>query len=98
MIKVIQGDTLNLTISVEGDNKLIEELYFSCKKLDIVNKLTKVNDTQYIITFSSEITQKWMEGNAFYDITAKLKDNQISTVVYYDEMRILKKENTINGN
>ena len=98
MLKIIQGDTLNLTITVEAGAELIEELWFSSKYLNISKQLTKINDTQYLATFDAEFTCDCKTCLTTYDITAILKDNQVSTLVYQEELQVLKKENAINGN
>lgn len=98
MIEIIQGDTLNITITVEQGAELINELWFSCKALEISEKCTKIDDTHYMIDFGSELTNNCNERYLFFDITAMLKDNQVNTLIYNQEIRILKKENAINGN
>lgn len=97
-LKIIQGDTANITFTIEKGADLIEELYFSSKGLGISQKLTKINDTQYLASFDTDITCNCKNGYTTYDITAILKDNQVSTLVYSGELRVLKKENAINGN
>ena len=98
MIKLIQGDTLNLIITVEEGANQIEELYFSCERLNLSKTLTKIDDTHYMVNFDAEFTCDCSICNTTFDITAKLKDNQIVTVIYNDSLKILKKENKINGN
>lgn len=98
MLKVIRGDTLNLTITVEKGAELIEELWFSSGYLNIVKQCTKINDNQYVVNLDSELTCDCKLCNTTYDITAKLKDNQINTIVYNDEIRVYKKDNAIDGN
>ncbi len=98
MMNIVQGDSFNLTITVESGSELIEELWFSCKKLDLCKQCTKVDDTTYIITLNTQETCNCTDYYTTYDITAKLKDNQINTVIYNGQLRVLKKENVINGN
>lgn len=98
MIKLIQGDTLNLIITVEKGADLIEELYFSCERLKLSKVLTKIDDTNYMVNFDTEFTCNCPICTTTFDITAKLKDNQIVTVIYNDPIRVLKKENVIDGN
>ena len=98
MIKLIQGDTLNLSITVEHGAELIEELYFSCEFLKLSKTLTKIDDTHYMVNFDAEFTCNCPVCTTSFDITAKLKDDQIVTVIYNDPIKVLKKENVIDGN
>ena len=98
MINFIQGDTLNLIITVEKGAEQIEELYFSCDRLNLSKVLTKIDDTHYMVNFDPEFTCNCPICKTTFDITAKLKDNQIVTVVYNDPIKVLKKENAIDGN
>lgn len=98
MLEIIQGDTHSVTVTAESGADLIEELYFTSKYLGISQRLAKINDTQWLITFDADFTCDCKVCLTSYDITAKLKDNQVNTVVYEDKIRILKKENTIDGN
>lgn len=98
MIKIIQGDTHSSTVTVESGADLIEELWFTSKYLGISQKLTQVNDTQWLITFDPDFTCSCKVCHTSFDITAKLKDSQVNTLVYEGKLCVLKKENTIDGN
>ena len=98
MISVIQGDSIDELVIVESGADLIEELWFSCKHLGISKPLPKENETTYILSFSPQMTKDWPVSNTTYDITVILKGDQRRTPVYNDRLRVLKKENTIDGN
>lgn len=96
-IEIIQGDTSNPIFTVEVGVELIEELWFSSKRLGIKQKLTKINDTQYMANFTTELTCECKVCTTTYDITAKLKESQRYTPVHNGKIIILKKENDIDG-
>lgn len=98
MLKIIQGDSVNLIVTVEAGADLIDELWITSKYLGISQQLNKLNDTQWMATFDTAFTCDCKVCHTSYDLTAILKDNQVSTVVYEDKICVLKKENTINGN
>lgn len=98
MFKIIQGDTESLSVTVTEGAELIEELWFSSSDLNIVQKLSKISDTQYLLVLEPATTCNCKVCITTYDITAILKDNQVSTAVYNGEISVYKKENAINGN
>ena len=97
MLTIIQGDTHNSTVTVEVGAELIEDLYFTSKYLGISQQLTKINDTQWLITFETDFTCDCKVCKATFDITAILKDGQVNTKIHNGEIQVLKKENKING-
>lgn len=97
MLTIIQGDTHNATVTVEVGADLIEDLYFTSKYLGISQQLTKINDTQWLITFEADFTCDCKVCITSFDITAILKDGQVNTKIHNGEIRVLKKENKING-
>lgn len=98
MLTIIQGDTHNSTVTAESGADLIEELWFTSKYLGISQRLTKINDTQWLITFDTDFTCDCKVCHTSFDITAILKDNQVNTLVYEGKLCVLKKENKIDGN
>lgn len=98
MLKIIQGDTHNSTVTAESGADLIEELWFTSKYLGISQKLTQINDTQWLFHLEADFTCDCKVCHTSFDITAKLKGNQVNTLVYEDKLCVLKKENTIDGN
>lgn len=97
MIQLVQGDTLNLTITVEAGAELIEELWLTSRALNISEKLTQVDDTHWLAVLNPSFTCNCKGGYTTYDVTAILKDNQVSTLVFNGEIKVLEKENAING-
>lgn len=98
MLKIIQGDSERITVTVEAGADLIEELWFTSKYLGISQKLQQINDTQWLAIFDPDFTCNCKVCHTSFDITAKIKDNQVNTLLYEDKICILKKENTIDGN
>ena len=100
-INVIQGDSLNLKVIVEQGADLIEKMFFSCSKLQIVQELTKVtenNETYWILNLTPNQTKTCKCCFTNYDITVQLYDEQIQTVIHNGGFNVCKKENVCYGN
>ena len=97
MIKIIQGDSCVRTVTVTKGADLVEEVYFTSKALNISQKLPKISDNEYLISIAPEVTINFKPMLTTFDITVILKDNQVDTNVYNEEIRVLKKGNRING-
>lgn len=96
-IMIIQGDTSQINITVEGvPHEAIEKVYFSCSKLDIVKELTYDTDiNKYVLLFSSEETSSMNKIITNFDITVKLFDQKIKTGLYQGKITVSEKNNPI---
>ena len=102
-IQIIQGDTLDLKVSVSSisDIELIENIYFSSEKLGIVEEMMKVvedetNEVYWLLQILD--TNHLPVCYATFDITVKLIGAKTQTSVYNADINILPKRNIINGN
>lgn len=98
-IQVIQGDTLDLKVSVLPTDyiDLIGHVYFSCKELGIHQELTKtVRDGETYWLFRIEDTANLPVCYTSYDITVVLQDDSVQTSLYNGDFYVLRKRNTIN--
>lgn len=98
-IQVIQGDTLDLKVSVSSiDNiELIDKIFFSSRELGITKELIKVeeeNETYWLLMIKD--TSDLPSCYATFDITVKLINESKQTVVYNADINVLPKGNTIN--
>jgi len=101
MLKVIQGDTVNLKVTVDANADLVEKMYFSCSSLAVAKELLKVvenGNTYWLLQLTPEETKCFKKCCTSYDLTVDTYDGQVQTVVYNGSMQVLKKENVVNGN
>ena len=95
--RIIQGDTCEGSISVLGEgNDAVEELFFSCNKLNLIQKLSFDDENgTYKLYLSQDQTKNFKPIITNFDITAKIKGNIIKTIVYRGKLTVLEKNNTI---
>lgn len=97
MLRAIQGDIFELEIKICGiDANLIENVWFSSKRLDITKSISNIGDN-YFLRIESIITKKFQVGFADYDITVQLKDGQYLTVLHKECIEILQKQNEVKN-
>lgn len=97
MLRAIQGDMFELEIKICGiDANLIENVWFSSKRLDITKSISNIGDN-YFLRIESIITKKFQVGFADYDITVQLKDGQYLTVLHNECIEILQKQNEVKN-
>ncbi len=96
-IVIIQGDTYQANVTVEGVQKeAIEAVYFSCSKFDLSRELTYDDDTDtYVLLLSSEETKALVASTTNFDITVKLFDQKLKTGLYCGKLIVLKKTNPV---
>ena len=95
-INIIKGDSYEKTIEFTNiDISLIENVFFSCKELNLQKKLDLVNEQYYSLTFSSEETQNFESTSGSYDLTVFFKDKKIKTVIYQSIIKINPKNNMV---
>ena len=97
-IQVIQGDTLDLKVSVSSIDsiELIDKIFFSSKELGITKELIKVveeNETYWLLMIKD--TSELPTCYATFDITVKLFDERQQTVVYNGDINVLAKGNSL---
>ena len=97
MATLVQGDTFNLTITVNENANLIERIYFTCKYLKLKIECEKVNDNQYLVSTTPDFKLEEEEHECSFDVTAFLSDNQRQTIIYNEPLTLLKKENELDG-
>ena len=95
-IQVIQGDTLNLKVSVSSSHDLIDQVFFSCADLNLVQELLKVekdNEVYWLLTIKD--TSDLKPCYTTFDITMKINGDETLTTVHNGDLNILAKGNTI---
>ena len=95
-IEIIQGDTYETTLEINGlnDLSLIKAVTITSEELGICKDLTyNADDYNYSLKIPPEETTKFPVGRFDYDITIKFNDSNVLTVIYQDEIIILAKKN-----
>lgn len=97
-IVIIQGDTYQANVTVEGveDLAVIENVYFSCSKLEMTKELTFDPETEtYVLLLSSEETSALYPQTTNFDITVKFFDSKIKTGLYRGKLIVCDKNNPV---
>jgi hypothetical protein len=95
-IIIIQGDNYQKKIYFTNfDINLVDSVFFSCKVLNLSKKLDKINTEYFLLSFTSEETEKFAPLKGNYDITVVFTDSKTKTVLYNSFIEILPKINTI---
>lgn len=94
---IVQGDTCNTSLAITGDGAdTIEEAFFSCSKLNLTQKLPYDEESgTYILYLSQDQTKSFKPIITNFDITTKLKDNMIKTIIYRGKLIVLEKNNPL---
>lgn len=99
-LSVVQGDTLEVTLTLENPEELvIQEVNFICKTLDINTSFspTSTDDMWMLIVEASE-TQNFRVGTFLFDVTAVSDSGEVFTVVHNATLEVLYKYNKDGGN
>ena len=83
-LKVIQGDTLNVTLTIENPEELeINRVVFTCPSLNMQRDLTELNDDDLwgFVIQPAETNDLWV-GRWDFDITAFTVDSERYTVIH----------------
>lgn len=97
-IVIIQGDTYQANVTVEGveDLSVIENVYFSCSKLNLTKELSFDQDTTtYVLLLSSEETSALKAMTTDFDITVKFFDSKVKTGLYRGKIIVCDKNNPV---
>ena len=98
IITIIQGDTYECEVSIEGVLvEIIDKIYFSSNQLNVCKELEK-RDGKFVLKFTPEETMKFETGNLSYDFTIYFVDKTIQTVQYKARISILPKVNKVQDN
>ncbi len=94
---VVQGDTCNTSLTISGAGAdTIEEAFFSCSKLNLIQKLPYDEEScTYILYLSQDQTKNFKPIITNFDITAKIKGNMIKTIIYRGKLTVLEKNNPV---
>ena len=93
-IKVIQGDSYQLNVSVENVTNAIDHITISSEKLGIKKALTYDSENnKYVFTLSPDETKDLKVGKDDYDLTIFFTDENVLTIVYRCEIVIYEKTN-----
>lgn len=97
MITIIQGDTLQRYVIVEGaPNEIIENLYFTSEKLGISKELEYDEQSfKYELLIPASETVKFKPMITDFDITVKFFDEKVKTCLYKGKIKVLEKNNKI---
>lgn len=96
-IEIIQGDTLDLEVSILGleEYDLVNNIYFTSEKLGIKKELTKISNDTFILNFTSEETKNLQKGIYSYDLTIYFNEEKVDTTIYNGSIIVFEKENKI---
>ena len=98
IITIIQGDTYECEISIEGVLvEIIDRIYFSSNQLNVCKELEK-RDGKFVLKFTPEETMNFETGNLSYDFTIYFTNNAIQTAQYRNRISILPKINKVQCN
>lgn len=93
-IKIIQGDSYQLNVTITNNPYIIDHVVMSSKKLSIKKPLTYDSISgKYIFTLSPQETAILPAGKFDYDLTIFFVDDKVSTVIYRIEFTVLPKTN-----
>ena len=93
-IKIIQGDSYQLNVSVTNNSYIIDHITVSSKKLRILKTLVyDSSSNKYMFIMTPEETAVLATGNFDYDLTIFFVDDKVQTVAYRPEFVVLPKTN-----
>ena len=93
-IKVIQGDSYQLNVSVANAASTIDHIVVSCKQLNIKKDLTfDSTSNKYLFTLAATETKHLKTGTYDYDLTIFFTDANVQTVAYRADLVVLPKTN-----
>ena len=98
-IMIVVGDSYDLKIYFNNiDFSLIEDLFFTCSKLNISKKFYAQSiddDNFYILSFNPMETEEFTPCVTDYDLTIKLTSGYTETISYRSKLKISPKTNPI---
>ena len=93
-IKVIQGDSYQLNVSVANAASTIDHIVVSSDKLSIKKTLTfDSTSNKYVFTLTAAETTNLQKGTYDYDLTIFFTDTNVQTVAYRADIVVLPKTN-----
>lgn len=93
-IKVIQGDSYQLNVSITNASGTIDHIVVSSNKLVIKKTLTYDSENdKYIFKLTADETAILKTGNFDYDLTIFFTDENVQTIAYKAEIVVLPKTN-----
>ena len=93
-IKVIQGDSYQLNVSIENITSAIDHVVVSCGKLEIKKTLNFDSETnKYIFSLTPDETAILKTGTYDYDLTVFFADEKVQTIAYRSDIVVLPKTN-----
>ena len=103
-LSVIQGDTLDVTVTIENPEELVlSKVYFICPSLGLKETLTPLNlgDDLWGFTISANTTKTLRVGRWDFNIVAMADDGDVFTVLFKDQFIVhynrAKNDYTIDG-
>ena len=96
MFKIIQGDSFELSVTINDGNELIDKLVFTSAKLNVFDYVMKQNDNVYTFEMTSEETKKLNISNATYSVEAHFKDDEVQTIILNEPILIKLKDLIVN--
>lgn len=96
-LKVIQGDTLNVTLTIENPEALdIARVVFTCPSLSIQKELTEVShDDLWCFVLTPEETAGLWVGRWDFDITAITTDDEKYTAIHKGQFFVEHKRDKV---
>lgn len=98
-IHIIQGDNASFLFNItdEKNNVIpnITSVIFSCSRLNLKKNLVNIGNGDYELNFSAEETKNFSPCTCTYDITIKIENVMVHTVVKNEVFYVHKKENPI---
>lgn len=102
-ISLVQSDYASILYTITNDNdeaiENIETVIFSSKKLKVEKTLEKLNDTEWLLSFTGDETTQFKTFSGMtYDLTITMKGETTPvTIVYEASIVVKKKENALNA-
>lgn len=95
-LKLIKGDTLSLTISINNvDADVIDKIYFTCAQQNLKQEFV-LQDNQFILNIGPERTSLLKEITSDYDVTIVFKNGETITSIYREGFIVLAKPNSLD--
>lgn len=92
-IIIVQGDTADITIDLKGEAvEVVKSVELTIGALGVKKSASKVEDGEWVVSFSSAETKAMRHGLMCYCITITFTDNKITTTVYDGVVSVRQKE------
>lgn len=102
-ISLVQADYASILYTITNDNdeaiENIETVIFSSKKLKVEKTLEKLNDIEWLLSFTGDETAQFKTFSGMtYDLTITMKGETTPvTIIYEANIVVKKKENALNA-